>query len=1145
MAHEKIERLALTVKESEQKYLDSLHMLTSLDRLSAHRKNLLAAINNKVGKNVLLPFLPDDVNAQLGEMYRRVEMYMERRQDYLSIVDAHARATREIERLNKMLESKGTMYSHWLLDEVGKKLFDLINQDFLSNKAAQPAHVSVEARDNKKYPFHIVGQIVDLAFNIRNEGPGYAYDIKLILMSDDGIELARDEIEAGSLAPTSMQLIEIPSKVTQACQQVYVLIKAIWNNFDHTECNSEWAFTISAQKSDVDWNALEQSDPYSLEAITSERDLIGRKDLLNKLIATLKASTVGSSLIQGQKRVGKTSLAKALQSHLEGLNYMVLYREAGDYVDPEAKATVARLGSILCNGVINQESKLAHVPIPEFNVALSPLAEFLDRVTRVLTDQRIVFILDEFDELPIALYERGSVGDAFFLTLRSLSSRPGVGFVLVGGEKMRHIKDCQGDKMNKWNVMSVDYFTRESDWTDYCDVIRRPVPQLEYADDALILLHELTAGNPYFTKLICKHIFLMAVSRRDCHITRKEVDQAAETAIWETDQNTFQHFWEDGLTETGAQKAEKSIRRRKILIALSDVLVKQSPALEKKIAGHPLVHNIETLDSDLREFVSRKILIAQNNAYDFKVPLFFRWLKGRGVQDVIVTSPDVDASLKKRQIEEELKIQPEEIRTLIEKWGVYRGQDIAESKVRAWLDQFGGARDQRAIFPILQNLRFYTDGFVKKKMMAIHDFVKRGTIHAIERGKQKRSDILVTYIGNSSKNGFNLARLYIDEASIYVGNIVEKNKLEETLQEKKDIRVLVCIVDFVDTGQFASKDLIALDAAIGDIVRKRHIRVVYATILAFVDGWNRVEETIKELNTPIHPYACEMLDESARCFGEQSASFTNPDQREAAKHMAQAYGKLLKKNWPLGYGHLELAIVFERGCPNTSLPILWAESKANAWIPLFKTDHLLTASAVDSADEPEEDLDEELRSVAVVMRSQGFKDWAGSAQATLALIFTDIVGSTSIARSLGNEAMKEVRRAHFKQARSLIYKHDGKEIKTIGDSFMVAFRTAVAALDFALALHAKTGEERVKIRAGIHVGPVDIEDEDAFGLMVDYSARVGGMAKGPEIWVSNGAKDHIEQERAKRHKDLQWTCHSNCELKGVDEPQILWSVIVP
>jgi hypothetical protein len=140
---------------------------------------------------------------------------------------------------------------------------------------------------------------------------------------------------------------------------------------------------------------------------------------------------------------------------------------------------------------------------------------YADDVLHVVPDRGIVLILDEFDELPLNLYKRGPVGDAFFLTLRSISSRQRISFILIGGEKMTHILDCQGDQLNKWGVISVDYFSRERDWSDYRELITRPASNvLDFDDDAIEALHELTAGNPYYTKLICRYVYRQSVDQR-------------------------------------------------------------------------------------------------------------------------------------------------------------------------------------------------------------------------------------------------------------------------------------------------------------------------------------------------------------------------------------------------------------------------------------------------------------------------------------------------------------------------------------------------------------------------------------------------------------------------------------------------------
>lgn len=175
-------------------------------------------------------------------------------------------------------------------------------------------------------------------------------------------------------------------------------------------------------------------------------------------------------------------------------------------------------------------------------------------------------------------------------------------------------------------------------------------------------------------------------------------------------------------------------------------------------------------------------------------------------------------------------------------------------------------------------------------------------------------------------------------------------------------------------------------------------------------------------------------------------------------------------------------------------------------------------------------------------RLQSLRKWAGCEKMTLAVVFTDMVGSTELTHNLGNELMEQIRRVHFSRARSIIEEYDGYEIKTNGDEFMVAFRTAANAFDFALDFFEDPGDQRVQIRVGVHIGPVTVEEHDVQGAAVSYAARVIGMAVDGGVWVSNEVKNHIDQEKGQHHKKVSWQEHTDCELKGFGGNQVLWSV---
>jgi small GTP-binding protein len=185
----------------------------------------------------------------------------------------------------------------------------------------------------------------------------------------------------------------------------------------------------------------------------------------------------------------------------------------------------------------------------------------------------------------------------------------------------------------------------------------------------------------------------------------------------------------------------------------------------------------------------------------------------------------------------------------------------------------------------------------------------------------------------------------------------------------------------------------------------------------------------------------------------------------------------------------------------------------------------------------------ELISASAELRTGNFKEWArGATIATVAIVFTDVVNSTELNIEFGDEQWRHVCEAHFAQARELIQRGHGYLIKTIGDSVMAAFHSASVALDFALDLHCWTGHESIRIRAGIHIGPVEITSGDAFGQQVSMAARVEAKAENGGIWVSAQVKEDIDILRASKHSSLKWVEHTDVELKGFPQKCTLWSV---
>ena len=182
-----------------------------------------------------------------------------------------------------------------------------------------------------------------------------------------------------------------------------------------------------------------------------------------------------------------------------------------------------------------------------------------------------------------------------------------------------------------------------------------------------------------------------------------------------------------------------------------------------------------------------------------------------------------------------------------------------------------------------------------------------------------------------------------------------------------------------------------------------------------------------------------------------------------------------------------------------------------------------------------------LTSAAAEMRLE-FGDWAGSRErAYFALVFTDVVESTKLLVDVGDEQMESIRLAHFKQVREFIKANNGREVKTIGDGFMVAFPVVSDALQFALSVVDAPGHGRIRaVRAGVHVGEAHIRENDLFGKTVNFTARVQTVAANGGVAVSSETKAALEDVRERRFANLIWT-KKQAALKGFASSEV-WLV---
>jgi pimeloyl-ACP methyl ester carboxylesterase len=153
------------------------------------------------------------------------------------------------------------------------------------------------------------------------------------------------------------------------------------------------------------------------------------------------------------------------------------------------------------------------------------------------------------------------------------------------------------------------------------------------------------------------------------------------------------------------------------------------------------------------------------------------------------------------------------------------------------------------------------------------------------------------------------------------------------------------------------------------------------------------------------------------------------------------------------------------------------------------------------------------------------------------VLFTDIVGSTERAASLGDKGWAELVTRHHGVVRTMLARYRGTEIDTAGDGFFAAFDGPARAVRCAQQIAEAVQPLGLKIRAGVHTGEVQTVDGKIAGMTVLIGARVGAKAGASEVLVSQTVKDLVAGS------DLSFEDAGEHELKGVPDRWRLYRVV--
>jgi class 3 adenylate cyclase len=165
-----------------------------------------------------------------------------------------------------------------------------------------------------------------------------------------------------------------------------------------------------------------------------------------------------------------------------------------------------------------------------------------------------------------------------------------------------------------------------------------------------------------------------------------------------------------------------------------------------------------------------------------------------------------------------------------------------------------------------------------------------------------------------------------------------------------------------------------------------------------------------------------------------------------------------------------------------------------------------------------------------------------------AIMFTDMVGYSALVQK--NEALAlKLLEEHRQLLRPLFHKHEGKEIKTIGDAFLVEFASTLEAIRCAAEIQqtlkdynaSSSGQSfKIQIRVGLHMGDVVYRENDVFGDGVNIASRIEPLAKPGGICLSQQVYDQVHNKFAGKFIKL-----GAVDLKNIQAPLNVYRLVLP
>ncbi|MCL5986944.1 MAG: ATP-binding protein [Actinobacteria bacterium] len=796
------------------------------------------------------------------------------------------------------------------------------------------------------YPFH--GDTEQILLSIQNNGAVSIDSVVVLAVANTGISLSPECFEVRYLGPSDKVTQAVEVSIPPECLRLQINWFAEVVDGFGVENRGEGNMQLEVDRG-TPWHEISNwPNPYPTDPIESPDRLYGRQDTLRNLMRVVKSGE--SRYLTGQRRVGKTSVARVLLESLNKQDFIPVYAPWGEIGGKIFEVVCWQLCNRLREEAVRTQPDLEAINLPtaeEFERGFNQATVGFIRRIRATSGRNIVIVLDDFDDVPEWVYSE-ETGDLFFSMLKTLTGSRGISLIFVGGQRLRSIMQSPvAGKLNQVTPVDLGYLPREA----MPQLVREPTRgMLLFSEDSIDRIIYLSACNPFYANRICNRLWDFMIERKWKYVIAEDVERIANETVSHDDSPLFSHFWMDGIWGQGEiQEAFVNINRA-ILYALGRLGTLEPNSLYfhfNDIKRECRCLNEQQLQKWLADLVAREVVEMHQelpSQYAIRTPYFRLWLEKRG-QSELYSKLDTSTILLLQKPEKEV-VTDEELEDLVGQGIKYRSGVVGVYEVRKFLKQFGSANNQRLAYKLVEKL--VREGFFNREdvQLAATAAVKAlsqyatatitGFVKSLTDSGVWKNIFVVVPSGSSVTSFHALADFIRQEENLAKNQSGTSRDLIGFIRQQRTHVAVLLFDDVIGTGVTALAAIQeVLDALDTENLFGNVACIMFYAVVGFRDV---VEELNLRLEGRAIVKAYRRLAEVNKAFNPDAGIFDTDEERERAQKLIESIGAKLEPRCPLGYGGLQALISFYRNTPNITLPIFYKASRKKdfPWWPLFR-----------------------------------------------------------------------------------------------------------------------------------------------------------------------------------------------------------------